>query len=332
MVARECTAVACNGVAMAIGKICWIQRSGVKRILSLSGFATITAIVALLLSGSAQAETTTSIKARVDGRDTGKPSLTVTACDSECNGKLSTFVVSEKALSAFQSLSNNDRVTLSVDSQSVVQTIVLTGREVDKSVRLLVLGCSLLFCVLLTTLITWWHPLQLVIGEDGRYSNSKLQMAAWFCLVIASYVAMVILRVYEVGWDFLGGINIPNNLLLLSGMSGLTFAGAKGITTAKIDAALVAGHGNPKTAGVPNFWKDLLQNDFGVFDLGDFQMFVVTLLAIGMYAVTVFHAFEIIQISQTTALPNVDTTILASFGLGQGAYLTKKAVGNAGTS
>jgi len=30
-------------------------------------------------------------------------------------------------------------------------------------------------------------------------------------------------------------------------------------------------------------------------------------------------------------LPDVDTTILATFGLGQGAYLTKKAVGEVGT-
>ena len=31
-------------------------------------------------------------------------------------------------------------------------------------------------------------------------------------------------------------------------------------------------------------------------------------------------------------MPDVDTTILATFGLGQGAYLTKKAVGAVGTS
>jgi hypothetical protein len=117
-------------------------------------------------------------------------------------------------------------------------------------------------------------------------------------------------------------------------MSALTFGGAKGITTAKANAAVAAGHANPKDpAGVhANFWTDLVQNDAGVFDIGDFQMLMVTFLAVGMYFALIFHFLGEIAATASVRLPDVDTTILASFGLGQGAYLTKKAAGNAGES
>ncbi len=291
--------------------------------------------VAMLLAvfaTAAQVRAGLAQNARVDSINVDMKHLTLTVCNSECSGKQVTLTVPEEQAHLLKGLQTNDRVTVASDEKSGLQSLVLTGRQVDKEHRFLVFSCALIACILMGTLLTWWHPLKLVIGEDGRYSNSKFQMAMWFCLVLASYLSMVVLRVSRVGWDLLGGINIPNNLLLLSGMSSLTFAGAKGITTAKIDAALAGGQQNPKPSGVPNFWKDLLQNDSGAFDFGDFQMFVVTLLAIGMYAVTFLHALQIIAISRTTALPDIDTTILAAFGLGQGAYLTKKAVGKAGTS
>ena len=68
------------------------------------------------------------------------------------------------------------------------------------------------------------------------------------------------------------------------------------------------------------------------FDIGDSQMLVVSLVAVRMYFVLIFHALGEIAAKATNDLPNVDTAILASFGRGQGAYLTKKAGGTAGTS
>src|SRR5713226_8983756 len=112
-----------------------------------------------------------------------------------------------------------------------------------------------MICFALTALLTGGHPLQLIIGEDGRYSNSKFQMAIWFVVVIATYLATVYLRVAQAGWEFFGGVDIPKNLLLLSGMSALTFGGAKGITASKA----VTGQ---KTAALkPNFFLDLTHND-----------------------------------------------------------------------
>ena len=189
-----------------------------------------------------------------------------------------------------------------------------------------VLATTVACCFFLIALLTWWHPLQLITGQDGRYSNSKFQMALWFFVVIATYLATVYLRVSRIGWDLVGGVNIPDNLLLLSGMSALTFGGAKGITTAKVDAAAAQGIANPKPPGQPHFWHDLIQNDVGTFDLGDFQMFVVTLLAVGMYLAAILHFLGLLGVSAAVKLPDIDTTILATFGLGQGAYLTNPKV------
>jgi len=76
----------------------------------------------------------------------------------------------------------------------------------------------------------------------------------------------------------------------------------------------------------------LVQNDYGRFDFGDFQMLIVTFLAVVMYLMLIFHFLGYIAKVDTVTLPDVDTTILSAFGIGQGAYLTKKAAGNVGTS
>jgi len=52
-----------------------------------------------------------------------------------------------------------------------------------------------------------------------------------------------------------------------------------------------------------------------------------TLLAIAVYFVLVFNFLGTMEKAMTVSLPDVNTTVLAAFGLGHGAYLTKKAVG-----
>ena len=148
---------------------------------------------------------------------------------------------------------------------------------------------------------------------------------------VTAYIATVFLKAVHSYYALLGNVAIPQNLLLLSGMSALTFAGAKGITTAKVQAAVDAGVVNPKPyTATPRFLYDLTHNDKDQLDFGDFQMIIVTLVAVGMYIVMILHFLGSMELRAATSLPDVDTTILASFGLGQGAYLTKKIVGNVG--
>jgi hypothetical protein len=208
---------------------------------------------------------------------------------------------------------------------------------------------------LLYYLISGLHPLRLIVGEDNRYSNSKFQVALWFFVLIATYIATFGLRAFA---GVIGQIGIPEHLLLLSGMSAFTYAAAKGITTSKVNDAQARGIADPKKAAAsPSLLRNLTHDD-GVApaaaapagpgaplhllhagklpspDLGDAQMVIVTLLAVAVYSYVVLHFMGMPDklYAATANLPDVDSTILSVFGLGQGAYITKKAVGNVGQS
>lgn len=211
--------------------------------------------------------------------------------------------------------------------------------------RLWVLASSAGLCLLLAGCCSGLRPWRFLIGQDNRYSNSQFQIAVWFFVLISTYIATVWLRFTWGHGDFIGGVSIPRNLLLISGMSALTFAGAKVITRSKADDAQAAGNPDPKFAATatPSFLWDLTQTDGApavvgrpavpsLLDFGDFQMFAITLIAVTTYIVLIFTFLGTIEYSKIISLPDVDTTILAAFGLGHGSYLAKKAAGNIGTS
>jgi len=88
----------------------------------------------------------------------------------------------------------------------------------------------------------------------------------------------------------------------------------------------------PPATVPPRFPSDLLRNDQGNLDIADFQMIIITLLAVGVYLGVIFKFLGSIELLKVVTLPDVDTTILASFGLCQGAYLVKKYAGRPGES
>lgn len=230
--------------------------------------------------------------------------------------------------------------------------------SLSKTTRLLFLGGAALITFLLGFFLSGLHPLGLIVGEDNRYSNSKFQVALWFFVLITTYIATFALRAEE---GLIGQIGIPEHLLLLSGMSAFTYAAAKGITTSKVNDAQSRGIADPKnTAASPSLLKNLTHDDgmtsdavavvpAGIvpgaapvallnpgrppsLDLGDTQMIIVTLLAVAAYLYATLHFMgnSALLNAPTTKLPDVDSTILSIFGIGQGAYITKKAVGNVG--
>jgi hypothetical protein len=229
-----------------------------------------------------------------------------------------------------------DHVSALIATDTAQPTLrTLSVRAVGVGVRYraeVILGSAFAFW-LVCFLLSGFHPQKLIMGEDGRFSNSKFQTVIWFGIVVISYLATFFMRWRILGGDMLGGINIPQNLFLLSGMSALTFTAAKGITVAKIQSAEAAGIVNVKPfATAARFWSDLTSNDSNQFDLGDFQMLAMTFLAVGTFTVLMFHFLGSLEARTLVNLPDVDTTILASFGLGHGAYLTKKAVGTVGNA
>jgi hypothetical protein len=245
------------------------------------------------------------------------------------------FLVRDTAVQdQLQGLHKGDHLSVVVvtdNGQTTLQTMSVKVVSVEPGYRALALFGAAIAFWLVCFLLSGFHPQKLIMGEDGRFSNSKFQTVIWFGVVIISYLATLWLRARELGGDMLGGVNIPQNLFLLSGMSAVTFTAAKGITVTKINNAAAAGIVNSKPrATVASFWSDLTSNDSNQFDLGDFQMLAMTFLAVGVFLALVFHFLGSLEARTIVELPDVDTTILASFGLGQGAYLTKKALGNVG--
>jgi hypothetical protein len=60
-------------------------------------------------------------------------------------------------------------------------------------------------------------------------------------------------------------------------------------------------------------------------------MILTTLIAITTYVVTDFLQLGKLEIAQVVSLPDIDSYLLANFGIGQGAYLAKKAASNLGS-
>lgn len=197
----------------------------------------------------------------------------------------------------------------------LVRTLTLIG----SALTLLALAA-----VLLPGRLRW-----LIVGEDNRYSTSKFQMLLWSWCVLTVYLATTVLRWVDVGIGANDGIAIPTTLLALAGMSTLTFAGAKLITTSRIERS---GEEGAKTAPLtgPRFPRDLVNDDSGHRpDIGDTQMLLITVVAVAMYLAVANHWLGTFPATGPITLPEIDGTLLGALGIGQGAYLAKKYAGDA---
>jgi len=228
----------------------------------------------------------------------------------------------------------NDNIQVEVDDKdnprriTAIDTITRPVRPGD---RLIALTVALLVLIAAAALATKGRPLMFLLGVDNRYSNSQCQIALWFGAVATVYLAANALRIAYLGWDFVGGVGLSQNLVALTGLSALTFGGAKVITAQKVAAAEQSGAPSPKVAAAqPNILTDLVQNDFGAADFGDFEMIMVALAAVMIFVLGSFHFLGALALQTQITLPDVDSTVLSGFGLGQGAYLVKKAALRAG--
>lgn len=336
-------------------------------------------VASVFLSVCCVAQTTNEIspispsEVRLDAVDSSGGNISVTNCGEDHVCARQTFPLTTDNESLKAELKNfrvGDHLSgLHADDKGKILSLIgLANWDVTARTRVMTLALFAALLLGFAALATRGAPQSFVIGADNRYSNSKFQVALWFWLLLTTYLSAICLRVIGPGWSFFGSVNIPQNLLVLSGVSALTYGGAKAITTAKVNAGVAAGNANPKpSATTPNFFADLVQNDGTrirtpveavaaaiapegaavvaapavaqvldtskrTFDFGDFQMLVVTLLAVVMYLLAAYHFLGQVQFATSVSLPDVDTTVLSAFGLGQGAYLVKKAAGNVATT
>lgn len=209
-----------------------------------------------------------------------------------------------------------------IDGINHVKSLEWQSKRVGRGARWFSLIGALASLWVIAFIFTKGHPAALFLGTDNRYSSSKFQTVLWFTLVISAYIAIVSHRIAAAGWTYVGGVDIPPNLLILSGISVLTFAAAKAITTGKVE-----GKPDMKTNASAPRATDLITDDNNKTDLGDFQMVAITILAVIIYAISAVEFMEHIEFRRVVTMPDVDATMLSIFGLGQAAYLGKKAAG-----
>lgn len=228
-----------------------------------------------------------------------------------------------KMLETFKSLEIDDLVCVTANGATLTQ---VKTQKVPVGLRrrlAMFLGVALALGILAGILL--WRGQgfsRFLVGRDNRYSKSKFQIAIWFAIVIIAYVSTLVLRWWASLPSLVGGVTIPDNLLLLSGISALSFGTAKAITQSKQNDPAAT----PKKAALaPSFPSDLVNDDGDQPDLGDFQMVVISIMAVGIYFVQVISFLGVLDLKAHIQLPDVDSTLLSIFGISHGAYVVKKA-------
>ncbi|ARO88195.1 hypothetical protein EBAPG3_010615 [Nitrosospira lacus] len=214
------------------------------------------------------------------------------------------------------------------DGINSVKSLEWQSKSVGRAARWWSLIGAMIALYILAYVFTKGHPTELFLGTDNRYSSSKFQTVLWFSLVISAYIAIVSHRIFAAGWSYVGGVDIPPNLLILSGISVLSFTAAKAITVGKVEKATAEGRTDMKANADTPRVLDLVNDDSNHTDLGDFQMVAITLLAAIIYAISAVEFMDHIEFRRVVTMPDVDATLLSIFGLGQAAYLGKKAAGD----
>jgi hypothetical protein len=235
-----------------------------------------------------------------------------------------------------------DLVTVTGEPPTAGSSIAIRTASIDFWPRIVAIVLSGFVLLLAAGYASNWRPHRFLVGADERVSNSKCQVVLWFGVAMITYLATLVLRLIESDWQLVGGIAIPANVLAMTGLSGLTYAGAKMIAVSKNDGnppapapavgAQPAAAGTQKQKATATNWQtDLFTNDQGELDFGDFQMILIVWFSVIIYIISAYLMLGNLQLQAHVSLPDVDGSLLAAFGVGQGAYLAKKAALPVGT-
>lgn len=177
----------------------------------------------------------------------------------------------------------------------------------------------------------------LITGKDNGLSTSQLQATIWTFIVLASYIAVY--TAYFLFGQRSPSISIPYNLLILAGLSYATYIGAGTITQGQLERSYEGKTGVRPAPGSDlkketrhrGSGTDLINDEENQTDLGKFQLIAWTLIAAVIFLIGMHNNLETFLATQNAAttfiFPDIDTTLLALVGIGQGAYLGKKAFG-----
>ena len=174
-----------------------------------------------------------------------------------------------------------------------------------------------IFVVILHKTLDWKTPESIAKiwkGYDGATSSSKFQFFLWTLVVLYAYTIIVVDAYYNHSSIQLG-LSIPQNLILAMGLSATTMLAAKGITSKYADTDEVNKSNNGKGG--------LFLDDGGFPDLAKIQLMSWTFIGIGIFLLKTLNGI-IGTTEALTAVPDIDGTLIALMGIGQGAYIGKK--------
>ena len=165
-----------------------------------------------------------------------------------------------------------------------------------------------------------WNVLRFIQGEDHRPSTSKAQWLLWTIVILFSYVAIYAARAQRGHFEALG--EVPANVLVALGLTTATMAVAKGIAMSKRQPPATAA-----TLGISDL-RFLVQENDGSPDLSKAQMLAWTFVALSVYVLVVVNQVHGIvhDVPGSIGIPDIDGSLMALMGLGQGGYIAKKVV------
>jgi hypothetical protein len=162
----------------------------------------------------------------------------------------------------------------------------------------------------------------LFVGDDNRTSTSKLQALLWTYAVL--WALICVLTEGPGAFNDIIGDQLGEEYLLLLGGPYLVAIAAKAKTTYDVNQARKNGKPSPKqpkpedeTGGPIQRVAEIITNDEDSVDLGDFQYFAFTLLALTYFAWAFIDA-------PSEGLPDIPGTFLVLIGVSQATYLGKK--------
>jgi hypothetical protein len=153
----------------------------------------------------------------------------------------------------------------------------------------------------------------LVIGVDGRTSTSKLNAFLWTLALAIAFVALILEGELSAVGD-----NLQEEYLLLLGGPYAAAIGAKAITTTKVNQGELE-KTKAEGGGAGDRLAEVVADDEGSIDLGDFQYFFFTAVAL------VFFWVDFVG-SPAEGLPEMPGTLVGLTSASALAYLAKKEV------
>lgn len=187
----------------------------------------------------------------------------------------------------------------------------------DAAVVAVRVGVGIGFAVALLTLglgyLAGAHVSKLFVGEDNRISTSKTIAAVWTMVVAGALFGFVYANLFNhpQALNHTGG-NVGQYAVLFGGPLGAAILAKQIVTTQVKDKK------QPKPKGTPSP-KDLIANDAGNTDLGDFQYVLFNLVAMFFVISTLFH-------TPLKGLPHIPDVLLGLTSVSAVGYVGKKAL------